>query len=480
MRKYRNVVVVIGALVFASTPALAAAQPTTTAEVVNACPSVSTTTSTATTTTTPTVPSTTSSTTTAPTTTPDCSAPIAPLAPEPQAPVQATPQAPAATTTPQVTASVTPSPSAVTTTTAEAAPAARIPYTGLPTENPNDTVVPGKMRSDREEFPEGFTKEQADQAEIFEAELLKQKAMQRGASVLAAPTDCRPYWPTNFQVCGEIRVKYDSLGGSTSFLGPPSANDAANPDNYGRRQTFWNGPIYWSPATGAHPVVNHFFAAWQRNGWESGVLKYPKTDELGAANGGRKQEFQGGTIYWHLNEGYFVGGAIRDKWNTVGAEGGFLGYPVTDEQGTPNGGRFNRFEHGAIYWSAATGAQAMSDVFFAKWASLGYETGYLGYPVAGDVLNTDGIGRHQQFQGGYIYWHPIFGAKTITGRIYEAWGAQGYENGPLGYPLSDERATPAELAPLGQRMNSFLRGGLVYNSADNQVTSLDRVNFEFN
>lgn len=50
--------------------------------------------------------------------------------------------------------------------------AEKIPYTGLPTENPNDTVVPGEMRSDREEIPEGYTKDDADKAEIAGVGLL--------------------------------------------------------------------------------------------------------------------------------------------------------------------------------------------------------------------------------------------------------------------------------------------------------------------
>lgn len=95
------------------------------------------------------------------------------------------------------------------------------------------------MRSDREEIPEGYTKEDADKAEIAEAQALKKRSLQRGVSALAAPTDCMTYWPAwTVQVCGEIRVKYDSLGGSLSFLSLPTANDVANPDNYGRRQTF--------------------------------------------------------------------------------------------------------------------------------------------------------------------------------------------------------------------------------------------------
>ncbi|MBY3986717.1 hypothetical protein HQO84_04835 [Rhodococcus fascians] len=193
-----------------------------------------------------------------------------------------------------------------------------------------------------------------------------------------------PYWPTSFQVCGEIRVKYDSLGGSISFLGPPSANDVANPDNYGRRQTFWNGPIYWSPATGAHPVVNHFFAAWQRNGWEAGVLRYPTTDEIVNPDGiGRRQEFQGGAIYWRLNEAYAIGGAIRDKWNVQGAEGGPLGYPTSDEVVlTKYNGRFNNFERGAIYWSSVTQAHSIDFDILAVYRFRGSEAGRHGYPTS--------------------------------------------------------------------------------------------------
>lgn len=35
-----------------------------------------------------------------------------------------------------------------------------------PTRNPNSLIVPGAMRSDRESIPGGFTKEEADLAEI--------------------------------------------------------------------------------------------------------------------------------------------------------------------------------------------------------------------------------------------------------------------------------------------------------------------------
>ncbi|MFC4603612.1 LGFP repeat-containing protein [Rhodococcus kronopolitis] len=44
--------------------------------------------------------------------------------------------------------------------------------------------------------------------------------------------------------------KYNSLGGALSFLLLPTSGELVNPDGFGRRNLFANGPIYWSAATG--------------------------------------------------------------------------------------------------------------------------------------------------------------------------------------------------------------------------------------
>lgn len=268
------------------------------------------------------------------------------------------------------------------------------------------------MRSDRQELPEGFTKEDADKAEVAEAKLLaasrsrNARSSATNAVAAAAPTDCMVYYPAwQYVVCGAIRIKYDSLGGVNSFLLWPTSNELVNPDQIGRRQTFLNGPIYWHPNAGAHPVVNHFFAAWQRNGWEAGPLGYPTTDEIVNPDGlGLRQEFQNtAAIYWRLNEAYAIRGAIRDKWNMVGAEntGSLLGYPLTDEVVLPDGqGRMNRFERGVLYWSPTTGAHPVTGIILAEWGESGYETGQFGYPVS-DERDAD-PGRVQEFQNGHI------------------------------------------------------------------------------
>lgn len=252
------------------------------------------------------------------------------------------------------------------------------------------------MRSDREPVPDGYSKEEADKAETMEAAIA-------GTQPFATP-GCQVYWPAPYEVCGAIKDKYNELGGPNSFLLWPTSNELTNPDGIGKRSTFQNGPIYWHPDAGAHPVVNHFFAAWQRNGLEAGVLGYPTSDELvNPDNIGRRQYFQGGTIYWKLNDAYFVGGAIRDKWGETGWETGYLGYPTSDETIAPDGvGRFNSFEHGMIYWSPSTGAHPVSGGILTKWAMTNYEAGPYGYPVSDQ--RQRGQAFDQDFQFGTIGW----------------------------------------------------------------------------
>ncbi|MFD3426835.1 LGFP repeat-containing protein [Nocardia fluminea] len=268
------------------------------------------------------------------------------------------------------------------------------------TDNPNATVVPGKMRSDREEVPGGFSKADADKAETMEATV----AAKSGAQEFVAP-GCQVYWPSPFEVCGAIKDKYNELGGPNSFLLWPTSNEIPNPDGIGAHSTFTNGPIYWSPHGGAHPVANHFFAAWQRNGWEAGVLGYPTSDEIVNGDGiGRRQYFDGGTIYWKLNEAYFVAGAIRDKWGGTGWEGGFLGYPMSDEVALPDGqGRMNRFENGAIYWHPDLGPHTVVGGILTQWGAEGYESGPAGYPIE-DQRQISPTGVEQMFQGATHAW----------------------------------------------------------------------------
>lgn len=219
---------------------------------------------------------------------------------------------------------------------------------------------------------------------------------------------CQTYPPTAFQVCGVIRDKYNQIGGPASFLLYPKSNELTNPGNTGKRSEFVGGNIYWSTATGAHPVAHDFLAKWGEKGYETGFLKYPATDEIVLSdNVSRRQEFQGGSIYWSPVTGaHSTQGAIRQRWIDLGADRSYLGFPTTDEIVTPNGGgRFNRFLNNAvIYWSAATGAHPVAGRILDVWSAAGYEKSPYGYPIEGAVPVPGEPGSYtQKFQFGSIY-----------------------------------------------------------------------------
>ncbi|MGY1857119.1 L,D-transpeptidase family protein, partial [Modestobacter sp. SYSU DS0290] len=111
-------------------------------------------------------------------------------------------------------------------------------------------------------------------------------------------------------------------GGVAGPLGLPAGGEGGLPDGRGIAQWFQGGPVYWSGATGAHPVVNGNLQAWARKGYENGPLRYPTTDEGGLPDGrGIAQWFQGGAVYWTAATGSrsVVGGNLQ-AWARTGYE----------------------------------------------------------------------------------------------------------------------------------------------------------------
>lgn len=286
---------------------------------------------------------------------------------------------------------------------------------------PKPQVIEGEMRSDRIELPEGVTKQEADAAEVQEA---RQLGITTDASQRMQPLaadNCRSYWPSANQVCGAIRAKYESMAVSwagqtpVSFLGLPISDELTNPDGVGKRTQFQNGFIYWHPDTGAWSVTTHNSLVWQRSGWEVGRLGYPISDEIGTGDGvGRKQFFQRGRIYGSFSGVVSIEGKILEKWIETGEEKRPLGYPATDEEGTPDGiGRNNRFALGMIYWHPQFGAHTITGALGAIWAKNGFERSLYGYPIGDPYIDPE-MGLTQEFSSKRLTLTDLFGTGEIV------------------------------------------------------------------
>lgn len=188
------------------------------------------------------------------------------------------------------------------------------------------------------------------------------------------------------------------------------------------------------------------------------VLGAPTSAEYDVP-GGRGQAFQNGEMLWSWSSGAReVHGGILGRYRLLGATRSALGFPVTHEMATPDGrGRFNHFQGGSVYWSPSTGAFEIRGGIRAAWSRLGWERSSLGYPVTDELGTPDGAGRFNHFQTGSIYWTPWTGAREVRGGIRNHWAAMGWERG-LGYPVSDEYAVP------GGRRSDFQRGSIFWDA----------------
>lgn len=205
------------------------------------------------------------------------------------------------------------------------------------------------------------------------------------------------------------------------------------------------------------PVTGSFGQLWSSQGGQYGFLGLPTTGENPIRNGGVYQNFQGGTLYWSPPTGaHSVSGDFLRFFAGQGYENGYLGYPLTQEVPIRNG-VFQVYQGGVLYWSPGAGAHSVAGSFRELYGARGYENGDFGYPTSQEVPIRGGV--FQNFQGGTFYWSPSTGPQALQGSILDAYRRTGSEGGSLGYPTSSEYNIPG-----GKRTN-FQRGYIEWSSA---------------
>ncbi len=164
-------------------------------------------------------------------------------------------------------------------------------------------------------------------------------------------------WTGAHVVRGAIRGTWSALGWENSWTGYPTTGELPTPNKPGAYNHFQGGSIYWSPTTGAHEVRGAIRDTWSGLGWENSWLGFPTTNELPTPNKpGAYNHFQGGSIYWSPATGaHEVRGAIAQLWSRLGWENSALGFPTSDEYAI-DGGRRSDFQNGSITWTPSEGA----------------------------------------------------------------------------------------------------------------------------
>ena len=144
-----------------------------------------------------------------------------------------------------------------------------------------------------------------------------------------------------------------------------------------------------------------------------------------------------------------------------------VGQPVSAQYGVADG-RCQDYTDGIICWSPGSGAHAVQGEIARHYRASGGPAGPLGFPLTDEEGSPDGVGRVNHFNGSggaSIYWTPGTGAHSIQGEVRRKWAESGWEMGPLGYPVTDEHDVPEG------RRSDFQRGALVWDDRVRQVVA---------
>jgi uncharacterized protein with LGFP repeats len=178
----------------------------------------------------------------------------------------------------------------------------------------------------------------------------------------------------------------------------------------GRGQVSWfeGGAIFWTAATGPHHVQNPPLTFWFQQGGPR-TFGYPTGNHTVFPNGTIEQRFERATVVIRDDVGTrTVIGGINAKYVELGAVGGALGVPLTDELSMGDGrGRVSWFEAGGIFWTATTGAHEVRNPILTEWFNRGGPGNpSYGYPISDVEQVAVGVTR-VRFEHGTITYNSV-------------------------------------------------------------------------
>jgi uncharacterized protein with LGFP repeats len=291
---------------------------------------------------------------------------------------------------------------------------------------------------------------------------------------------------------GPILDKYESLGGPAgSDLGFPTINEVpglAGPDS--RVSTFSASDkpvIFWTPDHGAFVVRGALNAAWDKLGSSGGVLGAPVGDETYDGEVA-SQKFSGGQVSWNRQTKEFATepaaladqlkglqvpidptAAINMAWRAAGGANGPLGNKQGGQYPLGGDGIVQDFAGGKVFFTPATGANAVEKDILGKYESLGGPVGSdLGFPTGNESDGGTPNSRMCSFSGAdkpLIFWTQDHGAFVVRGAMRVAWDKLRGPAGKLGAPVGDQ-AVDGDVVS-----QQFTGGKISWNRAKNTFST---------
>ncbi len=262
-----------------------------------------------------------------------------------------------------------------------------------------------------------------------------------------------------------VDVYYQTQGGASGWLGvatSPVSEIVASAG--GLNRAFVGGMIYWSDATGAWAIPTALNRRYVSTGGVNSSLGWPTAAAVSdpANGGGYRQTFQGGALYWTAAGGtHSVRGNILAKYGAATGPASVLGWPTGKTTSlTANGitGKYQAFEKGTIYWTAATGAHSVRGTLLAAYGAATGPAGALGWPTGKTTAVTaHGItGKYQVFQRGTIYRTTTKADITVSGPIHLFYQSKSAYRGVLGWPTA-----PVTCRATGTKCSQVFQNGRI-------------------
>ncbi len=294
-------------------------------------------------------------------------------------------------------------------------------------------------------------------------------------------------------VYGPILDKYESLGGPAgSDLGFPTASEIPGLAGQDSRVATFSASdkpvIFWTADHGAFVVRGPLSAAWDKLGNSGGVLGVPVGDETYDGDV-VSQKFSGGAVSWNRKAKAFTAdpatladqlkdlqvtldapAAINMAWRAAGGANGPLGAKQGVQYPMGGDGVAQDFVGGKVFYSPATGANAVESDILARYESLGGPVNSdLGFPIANE--SDGGFGTASRIctfsaaDKPVIFWTADHGAYVVRGAMKAAWDKLKGPNGKLGVPTGDQTTAGDVIS------QQFTGGKISWNRAKNTFST---------